>query len=143
MGTVDVACGLVFKEEKILLAKRLPHKTLGGFWEFPGGKIEAGEDVVTCLKRELNEELGMNVKVIDIVFTNVHEYGFGTIKLIAYLCVFVNTNNLLVDHDEVSWVPLGKVMDFNLSPADVPIAKYLIDNERNIFNQLASLRNFD
>ena len=61
---VKVAAGLVFKDGKLLIAKRPENSHLGGMWEFPGGKLEFGESYEICLKREIKEELGVKLKLV-------------------------------------------------------------------------------
>ena len=69
---IKVVCGIIYKDRKIFIARRKPHKSMGGLWEFPGGKIEEGEEYADSLKRELQEELEMQVEVNDFLMENIH-----------------------------------------------------------------------
>jgi 8-oxo-dGTP diphosphatase len=86
MPTIDVAAGLVFRDGKLLIAQRHAEAHLGGLWEFPGGKREAGETYEKCLARELREELGIEVDVGELVESLTHEYPDKTVHLQFYHC---------------------------------------------------------
>lgn len=126
MDTIRVVCGIIFKNDKILLCRRKPGKSLAGYWEFPGGKIEAKESEQESLYRELQEELGMKVSVGQHFKTVKHQYELFTIELIAYTCLFQHANFNLTDHDSYEWVERHDLMNWKLAPADVPIAAKLI-----------------
>ena len=79
-----VSAGLVFCENKLLIAQRKRGKPQEYLWEFPGGKLEEGETMPQCLARELNEEFGINVKVGDFFAKSVFDYETGSISLEAY-----------------------------------------------------------
>lgn len=128
---ISVAAAIIFKDNQVLIAKRAAHKPLAGYWEFPGGKIEAGEIPEQCLIRELAEELQINVKVNDHLMDHIHNYGDFIIELRAYTCSFIAGQLTLTDHDEVLWVDLNELLSYQLAPADVPVARKLI-NERQI-----------
>ena len=74
MPTIDVAAGLVWREGRLLIAKRHDNAHLGGLWEFPGGKREPNETFEQCLARELREELGIEVAIGELVESLTHEY---------------------------------------------------------------------
>ena len=85
MGIIKVVCGIIFKENKIFICRRKSEKSLGGYWEFPGGKVEQGESNEASLSRELMEELGMKVEVNGFYIGNIHAYEKFTIELIAMI----------------------------------------------------------
>jgi 8-oxo-dGTP diphosphatase len=101
---------------------------LGGYWEFPGGKIEEGEDAETALTRELKEELGMEVQVKKYFGQNIHQYENFQIELVAYECDFVKASFKLTDHDEYKFVEPKELVQIKLAPADMPLTKMLIQN---------------
>ncbi|WP_316811651.1 (deoxy)nucleoside triphosphate pyrophosphohydrolase [Pedobacter heparinus] len=123
---ISVAAAIIFKKNEVLIAKRAAHKSLAGYWEFPGGKIEADELPEQCLLRELAEELQIIVKVNDHLMDHIHDYGDFVIELKAYSCSFVEGQLTLTDHDEVLWVNVNDLLSYPLAPADVPIAKQLM-----------------
>lgn len=129
MDIIKVTCGIIFKEDKIFICRRSPNKSLAGYWEFPGGKIESGETAVNALSRELYEELGMKVKIMDHFKTVVHTYSTFVIELVAYTCHFQEASYKLTDHDRYEWVDRRDISKWNLAPADIPIANALSENE--------------
>jgi 8-oxo-dGTP diphosphatase len=119
MKNIEVVCGIIWKEGQVLIARRKSEKTLGGFWEFPGGKIEEGENPESALKRELKEELGMNVLIRRHFGTNIHEYENLKIQLMAYACDFVSATFQLTDHDEWRFVKPNEFRNYCFAPADI------------------------
>jgi 8-oxo-dGTP diphosphatase len=120
-----VAAVLVNEEGKILIARRKREKSLGGYWEFPGGKIEPGEDPKESLYRELMEEMNVEIEVGEYLETNVHNYGTFIIKLIAYFGKIKSGTMKLVDHDDVAWVSRSELKSFMFAPADLPFVEKL------------------
>jgi len=116
---IKVVCGIIWKENKIFIARRKPEKSLGGYWEFPGGKIEKGEDPETALARELKEELGMEIMVGKYLGENIHNYDTFTIELISHKCEFVSASYQLTDHDAYIFVSPEELLNYKLAPADI------------------------
>lgn len=131
MGTIKVVCGIIYNDDKVLICRRKPEKSLGGYWEFPGGKIEENESDEESLIRELKEELDMEVNIESFFNSSEHSYENFTIELIAYKCSFVSSNFKLTDHDKYEWIEPNKLLDWKLAPADIPIAEELITNKNN------------
>jgi len=110
----------------ILLARRRPGGRAGGYWEFPGGKVEPGETPETCLARELREEFGIHVQVGAFVAEGQQPYEGGTLRLRGYLVDWRGEDGLVsTDHDRVVWVPPPEALRYALLPPDVPIARAL------------------
>lgn len=123
---VKVVCGIISKDDKIFIARRKPEKDLGGYWEFPGGKLENDEDPISALQRELLEELGMEVGNIQYLDKKEHEYDTFIIELFAYSCDFINATFLMTDHDQFLFAEKNKLNNFKLSPADEALVNILI-----------------
>jgi 8-oxo-dGTP diphosphatase len=135
MRTVEVVAGVLQHEGEILCARRgpsdLPH--LDRRWEFPGGKLEAGESHAAALARELWEELGIRVAVGEHVGTVEHDYPDLRVVLHAYRCAFVPPSDRshvqLREHMAVCWLPAEKLaqVDGEWAAADVPLVEVLRD----------------
>ena len=124
---IKVTCGLIFSEGKVFLCRRNQEKSLGGYWEFPGGKVEQGEAFDVCLERELQEELNMEVDVTRHFLTIQHDYEEFSIELISFLCDFKGPTFSMRDHDAYEWVDPEKLLEWDLAPADIPIAKAIAE----------------
>lgn len=123
MGIIKVVCGIIIKEGQIFICRRKSGKSLAGYWEFPGGKVEPNEDFKDSLTRELQEELGMSVDVGKHFKSIVHSYENFDIELISFLCSFRSASFTMIDHDLYHWVDPKDLLNWKLAPADVPIAK--------------------
>ncbi|WP_159732735.1 (deoxy)nucleoside triphosphate pyrophosphohydrolase [Sphingobacterium sp. 18053] len=127
MDLIKVVCGIIFKDDLVLICRRKPEKSLGGYWEFPGGKVEDGESNEESLLRELIEELNLKVKIKQHFFDTLHQYDNGAIELISFICETENIASESTDHDQLEWVKISDLLNWKLAPADIPIAKELIE----------------
>ena len=125
MDMIKVVCGIIYKDDKILLTRRKKGKSLEGFWEFPGGKVEKEETDTVALKRELKEELELEISELNYFSENKHNYNTFSIHLVAYKCTALDDPKKLVDHDKFEWVMVNEIGDFNLADADRPLLKEL------------------
>lgn len=89
--------------------------------------MEPQESLHACLKRELQEELDMNINVIRHFLTIQHHYEDFSIELISFLCDFKSSTFSMKDHDAYEWVDPKSILNWDLAPADIPIAKALIE----------------
>ncbi len=120
---IKVCAAVIYHQNKILITLRPEDKKLGGYWEFPGGKIENQETPEEALKRELQEELAIEVEVGVLLETVHHRYDWGDVTLLAYWCRWKSGT---IKHLEVSdhrWVAAGKLLDYDILVADQPIIK--------------------
>ena len=115
--------GAVFvRDDRIMAAQRGESKSLAGYWEFPGGKIESGETGEESLARELREELLIDATVGDFIARSEYEYSFGTVRLDAYFCTFSDdVERQLTEHAQVRWLAADELDDVEWAPADIPI----------------------
>ena len=116
-----VSAAVVIKNQKVLLTRRSPNDNLAGYWEFPGGKVESNETPQHCLKRELEEELGINSTPGDILCESVYEYDHGEFKIIAILTDLASEDFDLKIHDKLEWVDIKDLLNYKLLQADIPI----------------------
>jgi 8-oxo-dGTP diphosphatase len=122
----QVTAGIIQKGGAILIARRRDDDALAGKWELPGGKIEPNETAEDCLRRELDEELGLEV-VIDRYFCNsIFTYPKGQIELLAFLCSCDGEPTKMLAHAEVRWEKIATLQDFDFAPADIPIVARLV-----------------
>lgn len=127
----NVSAAIIFKENKVLLTRRAPGEKLAGYWEFPGGKQENNETIQECLVRELKEELNLNVSCSEILTESIYHYEGGSINLIAISTEIINGKISLSVHDKYQWVGINSLLSFELAPADIPIAKWIINDRIN------------
>ncbi len=123
---IDVTAAILVKDGKILIAKRTPEDKQPGKWEFPGGKIEAGESARECLKREMQEEFGIEVRVGKFMGESVYHYPHGSIRLLAYLAEWQAGDLALKDHADYAWAQCDRLAEFDFAPADLPFVQKLV-----------------
>jgi 8-oxo-dGTP diphosphatase len=128
---IDVVAAIMINHKnEILIARRKPEKSQGGLWEFPGGKIEQGETPEESLKRELKEEMNIEIEVIKYFGENVHHYEKISIRLIAYKCRLLRGDFTLSDHDKIQWVNYRGLENYQFAPADIPLVSKLLSTEK-------------
>lgn len=120
-----VAAILTNDKGNFLIAKRKKGKILGGFWEFPGGKIEEGESPEESLIRELKEEMDIDIDVGKYFDSSVFDYGDKVIKLDAYFGKINHGKIVLNDHEEYHWVSREELRNFDFTPSDIPFVEKL------------------
>ncbi len=124
-----VAAALVDADGRILLAQRPKGKQLEGLWEFPGGKIDAGEGPEDALIRELREELGIIVKpacLAPLTFAS-HAYDDFHLLMPLYVCRRWEGFVRPLDGQALKWVRAKDLRDYPMPPADAPLIPYLMD----------------
>lgn len=122
---INVTAAIILHNNRVLATRRAPQKHMGGYWEFPGGKIELGETPEQSLARELQEELGITVRVGEHFFSNKHNYGDKQIMLMSYLCTWGTGELTLNDHDAIQWCSAQELASLRWAPADIPIVHAL------------------
>lgn len=123
---INVVGAVLTDGTKVLAAQRGEGMSLAGMWEFPGGKIEAGETPQEALRRELEEELLCSADVGDEVETTEHEYDFGIVILTTFFGTIVGREPTLTEHSEVRWVEAAHLGELPWAPADIPAVDRVI-----------------
>lgn len=107
--------------DRILIDRRRQEGLLGGLWEFPGGKVEAGETVVECVRREIKEELDLEIEVGPWLLDVDHAYTHFRVTLHAYHCRYLGGTPKPLECDEIRWVELPELEDFPFPKANTKI----------------------
>ena len=123
------AAALVDSDGRVLICQRPQGKQLAGLWEFPGGKVEAGETPEACLIRELDEELGIQVTNACLAPFVFASHGYESFHLIMplYLCRRWSGVVPAREHEALAWVKPQKLKDYPMPPADAPLVAWLRD----------------
>ncbi|HOQ01884.1 MAG TPA: 8-oxo-dGTP diphosphatase MutT [Acetivibrio sp.] len=127
MKRIKVTAGIIIDNDKVLITRRAPKENFAGGWEFPGGKIEINETPEECLIRELKEELNIVVCVGKLCAEVAYDYDDISIDLIAFYCTIVEGEIQMSVHDKYKWVKINDLLKYNLLPADIPIAKKVME----------------
>jgi len=117
-----VVAGLVRRGATVLLQQRPAGKARAGAWEFPGGKVEAGESEEEALAREWLEELGVTIEVGECVWQGEHSYEDLRVHLLLYRVELVEGGLQPRDQQQLRWIPVADLPAVNLSAADRPAA---------------------
>ena len=120
-----VTAGLVWKNGRVLIAKRPEGSHLEGYWEFPGGKQEKGESLKGCLEREIEEELGLKVRADEALLTVDHEYQSKAISLHVFNCTPLAGEPKALDCEQIRWVDPIDLKRFSFPPPDIKVIEYL------------------
>ena len=117
------AVALLNEEGKVMLAKRPPGRPLAGLWEFPGGKVDPGEDPETALIRELMEELGIEIARADLVPLTFASHAYPEFHLLMplYLCKRWEGDIAAQENQELLWVKPDELRLYDMPPADEPL----------------------
>lgn len=130
MKIIDVVAAIIEKNGKILLAQRDAGSDQAGLWEFPGGKVEAGESQPQALARELEEELGIVASVGSYVASNQWQQSERIIRLHAWRVATFSGELQNRCHSDFVWLAPEQAFDYPLAPADVPLLTDYIGTQR-------------
>ncbi len=137
MARKTIGVGVIWNNQgQILIDRRRQTGVLGGFWEFPGGKIEADETVEDCIEREIWEELGIAIAVGKHLITIEHTYTHLHVTLIVHHCHYISGTPQPLECDEIRWVTLDEIDKFPFPEANFQIIAAM--RQDNLFNQSQS-----
>ena len=121
-----IGVAVIWNEERqILIDRRLPEGILGGLWEFPGGKLEPGETIEECIKREIWEEIGIVIEVGEHLITIEHTYTHLRVTLTVHQCRHLTGIPQPLESDEIRWVKLDEIDQFTFPKANEKIIDFL------------------
>ena len=115
---IEVVAGVIYKDNKFLIAQRNLKNSQGGLWEFPGGKLESGESCEAALKREIFEEFEAEIDVEGYITENIHHYPEKDIKLMFYKAKLVSDKLVLKEHEDYRWITKEDKDKFEFAGAD-------------------------
>jgi A/G-specific adenine glycosylase len=127
--TIQVAAALIQQGDRYLIAQRLESAPLGGFWEFPGGKCGPGEWYEDCVRRELREELGVEVEVMGRDRLVEYVYPDQTVLLHFYRCRITSGEPRPLGCQQIQWVKLRELDQYRFPPANEPLIKELMSKQ--------------
>lgn len=122
---VEVTCAVICRNGHVLSVKRGMEKPRRGKWEFPGGKVHAGEEEADSLRREIMEELGVEIVIGERLIPVEHRYPDIQIRLIPFMVEIERGDIRLVDHIAMAWLPLDKLHELDWSEADLEVLSQL------------------
>ena len=117
---IEVVGGVIVSDGKILAAQRPYNKTLGGLWEFVGGKVEKNETHAQALKREIKEELDCDITINHKITNTVFYYDFATISLTTYFCYLNDCIPSLSEHLQLRWLTIDELDSVKWTPTGYP-----------------------
>ncbi|MCT4591150.1 MAG: (deoxy)nucleoside triphosphate pyrophosphohydrolase [Carboxylicivirga sp.] len=117
----QVTCAVIIDKNKVLAALRSRQMSNSWKWEFPGGKIDAGETAEECIVREIKEELSVEIRIQEKLTPITYAYPDKTIELIPYICQIIGGKLLAVEHEKVCWFTAEELKSLNWADADVQV----------------------
>jgi 8-oxo-dGTP diphosphatase len=124
-----VTAAVIERDGKVLVAKRKAGLVAGGLWEFPGGKLEEGEDPRRGLERELEEELGVRSRAGELLCSVPFEGSTARFELVVFRTELLSDDFRPTDHDEILWLEPGEMDESVFSKPDRPVVRLLAGHE--------------
>ena len=123
----DVSAALIFRDGRLLITQRPAKAHLGGLWEFPGGKREPDETFEQCLVREIREELGVEISVVELFESVTHAYPEKTVHLKFFICRLLGGEPQPLGCKAVKWAGKSELADYEFPAADEKLLEKLRD----------------
>jgi A/G-specific adenine glycosylase len=128
ISKIQVSAGVIFKKGYVYIQKRKAGGLMAGLWEFPGGKMKTGETEKECLRREIREELGVNIRISEKIMTHHHSYTRFRVTLHVFQCQIHSGKLFPTECDEWKWVKPEELNQFPFPAANLKIIKFLTKN---------------
>jgi len=123
---IEVVAAIIRKDDKILITLRPDNVHLARLWEFPGGKVEAGESLQMALRREIREELGIEIRVDDKLLTLDYDYPTRSVRLHFFYCAVIDGDAQPLKVADLQWVNPQDLGDYEFPPADAELINVLL-----------------
>jgi len=126
---INVTCAIIYFNNKILVTQRSEKMKLPLKWEFPGGKLEDGESEIDCVKREIKEEINIDIEVFAKLSNSIFDYGAFKINLIPFISTYVTGEIILSEHKDYKLLDKTELLNLDWAEADLPIVKEFLKLE--------------
>lgn len=127
MPPLIVTAAIIVRDGRVLVTRRRPDVPYPDLWEFPGGKMEPGEDPRDCLIRELREELGIGIEVQEVFDVTYYRYPERPVLILSYRCRWCDGTIQDLEVAEHKWVPPRSLRSDEMLPADAPLLTRLVE----------------
>ena len=126
---INVTCAIIYLNNKILVTQRSEMMKLPLKWEFPGGKLEDGESEIDCVKREIKEEINIDIEVLAKLSNSIFDYGVFKNNLIPFIANYVSGEIILSEHKDYKLLDKTELLNLDWAEADLPIVKEFLKLE--------------
>lgn len=126
---IHVTCAIIHFDSKILVTQRSEKMKLPLKWEFPGGKLEEDESEADCIKREVLEEINIEIEVQKQISNSVYDYGSFKINLIPFIANYVSGEIILSEHKDYKLLDKSELLNLDWAEADLPIVEEFLKLE--------------
>ncbi len=125
MDKFDVVAAIIIKDDKYFIAQRNRNKHMGLSWEFPGGKVEEGESFEIALKREIKEELNIEINIKNKLSEENYKDDIINVKLHYFICAHISGEVYLTEHEDSAWVTKNEFKNYKFAEGDSDIINLL------------------
>ena len=122
---IDVVAAVKKKNNYYFIAQRNRNKHFACHWEFPGGKVDHQETFENALKREIREELSIDIRILNHIASEKHKDEKIDVNVHYFLCKSLNENIILSEHEDMNWLQKNDLKQLKMAPGDSKIIKYL------------------
>ena len=122
MDKFDVVAAIIIKDDKYFIAQRNRNKHMGLSWEFPGGKVEEGESFEIALKREIKEELNIEINIKNKLGEENYQDDKINVKLHYFICSHFNGEIILSEHEDSAWITKNEFKNYNFAEGDSAVS---------------------
>jgi 8-oxo-dGTP diphosphatase len=126
---INVTCAIIFFDKKILVTQRSEKMKLPLKWEFPGGKLEENESEIDCIKREIKEEINIEIEILEKLSNSIYDYGTFKINLIPFISNYVSGEIILSEHKDYKLLDKSELLNLDWAEADLPIVEEFLKLE--------------